>query len=73
MGVLSQLCPTLCDSMDSSPPGSSVHEISQARTLEGVAFPTPGDLPNAEIKYRSPALREESLPLSHQVGADREK
>ena len=31
-----QLCPTLCDSMDYSPPGSSVHGISQARILEWV-------------------------------------
>ena len=29
-----QSCPTLCDPMDSSPPGSSVHRILQARTLE---------------------------------------
>ena len=29
-----QSCPTLCDPIDSSPPGSSVHGIFQARTLE---------------------------------------
>ena len=29
-----QLCPTLCDPMDRSPPGSSVHGIFQARVLE---------------------------------------
>ena len=29
-----QLCPTLCDPTDSSPPGSSVHWILQGRTLE---------------------------------------
>ena len=33
-----QLCPTLCDPMDCSPPGSSVHGILQARTLEWVAI-----------------------------------
>ena len=33
-----QLCPTLCDPMDSSPPGSSVHRILQARKLEWVAI-----------------------------------
>ena len=32
--VLSQSCPTLCHPEDCSPPGSSVHEISQARILE---------------------------------------
>ena len=34
-----QLCPTLCSSMDSSPPGSFVHGILQARILEWVAMP----------------------------------
>ena len=38
--MLIQLCPTLCDPMDHSPPGSSVHGILQARILEGVARPS---------------------------------
>ena len=33
-----QSCPTLCDPIDSSPPGSSVPGILQARTLEWVAI-----------------------------------
>ena len=33
-----QSCPTLCDPIDGSPPGSSVHGIFQARTLEWVAI-----------------------------------
>ena len=33
-----QLCPTLCDPIDSSPPGSTVPGILQARTLEWVAI-----------------------------------
>ena len=33
-----QLCPTLCDPIDGSPPGSPVPGILQARTLEGVAI-----------------------------------
>ena len=33
-----QLCPTLCDPIDGSPAGSSVHGILQARTLEWVAI-----------------------------------
>ena len=32
-----QSCPTLCNSIDSSPPGSPVPGILQARTLEWVA------------------------------------
>ena len=36
--LVAQLCPTLCNSMDCSPPGSSVHGISQARILQWVAI-----------------------------------
>ena len=36
---LLQLCPTLCNPMDYSPPGSLVHGIFQARILEWVAMP----------------------------------
>ena len=35
---LLQLCPTLCDPIDGSPPGSPVSGILQARTLEWVAM-----------------------------------
>ena len=35
---LLQLCPTLCDPTDGSPPGSPVPGILQARTLEWVAI-----------------------------------
>ena len=34
-----QLCPTLCDPIDGSPPGSTVPGILQARTLKWVAIP----------------------------------
>ena len=34
-----QLCPTLCDPIDGSPPGSTVPVILQARTLKWVAIP----------------------------------
>ena len=35
-----QLCPTLCDPIDGSPPGSSIHGVFQARVLEwgAIAF-----------------------------------
>ena len=46
----------LCDPMDDSPPGSSVHGILQGRTLEWVAIPSPGDLPNPGIESASPLL-----------------
>ena len=35
-----QSCPTLCDPVDCSPPGSSVHGVSQARILEWSAMPS---------------------------------
>ena len=35
---VAQSCPTLCNPVDCSPPGSSVHEILQARILESVAI-----------------------------------
>ena len=46
---------TLCDSMDCSSPGSSIHWILQAGILKGSPCPAPGDLPNLGIKPLSPA------------------
>ena len=37
--LISKSCPTLCDCMDCSPPGSSIHGILQARILGWVAIP----------------------------------
>ena len=39
--LVAKSCPTLCDPMDCSPPGSYVHGILQARILEWVAIPFP--------------------------------
>ena len=36
-----QSCPTLCDPIDGSPPGSLVPGILQARTWSGLPFPSP--------------------------------
>ena len=41
-----QLCPTLCNPMDCSPPGSSVHGILQERILEWVSISSSKDLPH---------------------------
>ena len=65
---LLQLCPTLCDPMDYSLPGSSVHGILQTRILEWVAMPSSRDLPDPGIEPMSPvapALQTDSLFLSH--------
>ena len=49
---------TLCDLMDCSLPGSSVHRISQARVLEWVAITSPGDLLDPGIELASLAFPE---------------
>ena len=36
--LVAQLCPTFCDPMDCSPPGSSAHGIFQAIILQWVAI-----------------------------------
>ena len=64
-----QSCPTLCNPMDCSLPGSSVHGILQARIYwSGLPFPSPEDLPDPGIDLESPAApasQVDSLPLSH--------
>ena len=50
-----QSCPTLCDHLDCSPPGTSVHGILQARILEWVTMTSPRDRPNPGIEPTSPA------------------
>ena len=54
-----QSCLTLCDSMDFSQPGSSVHGILQAGILGWIAVPSSRDLPNQGmelVSLMSPAL-----------------
>ena len=53
-----QSCPTLCNPVDCSPPGSSVHGISQARIPEWV--------PISFSRESSLPWQADSLPLSHQ-------
>ena len=64
---VSQSCLTLCNSVDCSLPGSSVHGILQARTLTWVAIPFSwvgggGNLPEPGIKPGSSALQTNSSP-----------
>ena len=67
--LVAQSCLTLCycmdcslpDSLDCSPPGSSVHGDSPGK-LEGCHALLQGDLPNQGIKPRSPEVQEDSLP-----------
>ena len=62
--LASQLGLTLCDAIDCGPPGSSVHGILQARTLDWVAISFSRDLPTPGTEPRSPALKETIYHLS---------
>ena len=59
---ITQLCLTLCDYMDCSLPGSSIHGIFQARVLEWVAISFSRDLPNPGIVPESSTLQAGALP-----------
>ena len=63
--LVAQLCPTLFEPMDYSPPGSSVHGISRQEYWSELPFPPPGDLPDPGIELAFPvshALQVDSLP-----------
>ena len=60
--LCAQSCPALCHPMEYSLPGSYVHGIVQARILEQVPFPTPGDLPNSWFEPGSLTMQADSLP-----------
>ena len=57
---VAQMCPTLCDPVDWSPPGSSIHGIFQARVLEWVAisFSRGSSWPSAEELFNVPKRKE---------------
>ena len=58
-------CLTLWDPVDCSLPGSSVHRILQARILDGLSCPPPGDLPTwgfESVSLRFSVLHADSLP-----------
>ena len=61
MDMFAQSCPTLCDPMDYSLPGSSVQGISRQEYWSGLPFPSPWDFPNPGIESGSPTLQADSL------------
>ena len=65
--LVAQSRPTLCDPMNCSPPGSSVHGIFQAGILEWAAFPPAGHLPNPGIELASPVFLALAGQLYHCV------
>ena len=54
--LATKLCLTLCDSMNCSPSGSSVHGIFQQEYWSGLPFPSPGGLSDPGIEPTSSAL-----------------
>ena len=61
--VSAQSCPALCDPMNCSSPGFSVHgKISRQEHWSGLPFPSPGYLPSPGIESGAPALQADSLP-----------
>ena len=69
--LAAQSCPTLCDPMDCSPPGSSVHGDSPGKNPGvGCHCPPPGDLPDPGNEARSLPLQADSL-LSEPPGKPR--
>ena len=55
---VAQSCPTLCDPMDSSLPGSAIHGIFQARILEWAAI----SFSRGSSQPGSPELQTDALP-----------
>ena len=58
---VAQLCPTLCDPMDCSLPGSSLHGILQAKILECVAISFSRGSSQPRIQPGSPTLQADAL------------
>ena len=67
--LVAQSCPTLCDPMDCSPPGSSVHGILQARVLEWIAIPFSSGSSQPRDQNKSPTLQVDSSPSEPPVEA----
>jgi len=65
MCLVNQLCPALCNPLNCSRPGTSVHGFFRHEYWSGLLFPPPGDRPDTRIESAppvSPALQADSLP-----------
>ena len=74
-GVVAKLCSTRVTPWIAAHQAPLSMGFLQARILEwGVPFPPPGDLPDPEIEFESPALQGDSLQLSqwgsHVMGSE---
>ena len=59
---VAQLCPTVCNPVDCSLPGSPSMGFSRQGYQSGFPFPSPEDLPNPGIEPRSLTLQADSFP-----------
>ena len=66
MSEVSQSCLTLCNPMDGGYKTPPSMEFSRQEYWSGLPFPSPGDLPDAGIKPRSPTLQADALPAEPQ-------
>ena len=64
--LVAQSCPTLCDPMDCSPPGSSIHGIFQARKPEWVAISFSRGSSRPRDQTRVSRIASRLYSLSHQ-------
>ena len=61
--LVAQSCPTLCDPMDCTARQALLSMgFSRQGYWSGLPFPSPGDLPDPEIKPTSPTLQSNALP-----------
>ena len=70
-GLVAKLCLTLCNPMDHSPPGSSVHGILQARTLEWAAIssikPLVASKSTMQARWEDQQLGKDRTTLNHDI------
>ena len=67
---VAQLCPTLCNPMVCSLPGSSVHGNSPGKNTGMGSFHSSGDLSDPGIETGPPALQADSLWVEPPKGSD---
>ena len=60
--LVTQVCLTLYDPIDCSPPDPPSREFSGQEYWSGLPCPSPVDLPNPGMEPRAPALQADSLP-----------
>ena len=65
-GLVAKSCPTFCNPIDCSPPGSSLCvEFPRQKYWSGLPFPSPGALPNPGVEPTSLIWQVDSLPLNY--------